>query len=114
MKESVDLIEHDFALKYAVTGLAAADWSGRAGVDAEIEAENGADDTAFVETIPVLVDGGDEHGAELGFEVSRDSDKFVEFGLVTGGIPRVKVTARNRDWNSRKARERRAVLVEEE
>jgi hypothetical protein len=89
VKEGLDLIEHDLALEDTVAGLTATDWGGCTGVNAEVEAEDWADDAAVVKAVPVLVDGGDEQGTELGFEVGRDSDVFVEFGLVAGGIPRM-------------------------
>jgi hypothetical protein len=75
------------AFEDAVAGLTAADWGRCAGVDAIIEAEDWADNATVVEAIPVLVDGGDKQGAELGFQVGRDSDVFVELGLVASGIP---------------------------
>jgi hypothetical protein len=57
VKEGADLIENDLALEDAVAGLTTADWSRCAGVDAEVEAEDGADNAAIVETVPILVDG---------------------------------------------------------
>jgi hypothetical protein len=60
------------------------------------------------------VDGGNEQGLELGLEVGGDSDEFVEFGLVTGGIPQMEVGAGDGNWSSRRTGEGSTVLAEKE
>ena len=67
--------------------MTAADGGGRTGVNAEVEAEDWTDYSAVVKAVPVFVNGGDEHGLELGFKVWGNGDVFVEFSLVTGGVP---------------------------
>jgi hypothetical protein len=114
VKQRADLILHDLAFEDAIAWLTTADWSRSAGIDAEVEAENRADNAAVVEAIPVFVDGGDEQVAELGLEVGRDSDIFIEFGLVAGSVPRMEVGADNGNGGSRRASEGSAVLAKKE
>jgi hypothetical protein len=114
VKEGVDLVEHDLALEDAIAGLTTADWRRCASVDAEVEAKDRTDDPAFIEAIPVFVDGRDEQVLELGLEVCRDSDVLVEFGLVAGSIPRMEVGADSGNWSGRRASEGSAVLAKKE
>ena len=77
-----------------VIGWATANGSGGASVDGEFEAADRAGDATVVKTVPIIGDNRGKFGEECRGEVGRNRDDFVEFSLVAGGVPEVKIIAR--------------------
>jgi len=87
MEKVLDVLGDDGGFMDAVFTLPAGDGLGGAGVDTEFETEHGAAGSFGGKRVPVIVNNGEQFGAELWREIGRDLHESVKLRLVQRSVP---------------------------
>jgi hypothetical protein len=90
------MLLHNSTFVNAVVRSFAGDRLSITSVKAKFKTTDRSANTSGVETVPVILDDGNEFGAERRGEIRGYGNNRVKFGLVKSGIPETEVGARRK------------------